>query len=79
MKTTVAANDMKKVNYINFKPGYQIPKKGNWIARNPRLFVISSVTASVLIFFSKPLYDVFYGEEVEYSDIRRKHNMKRMS
>lgn len=35
-----------------------LPKRG-WIQRNPRLFQISFITASLLIFFSKPLYDAF--------------------
>lgn len=62
---------MKKVDYINFKPGYQIPKKKNWIYRNPRLFTILFVTSSMLVLYSKPLYDVFFTEPIEYSEINR--------
>ncbi|KAG0721515.1 hypothetical protein GWK47_006317 [Chionoecetes opilio] len=33
-----------------------------WIKRNPRTFVYVSVTTSLLIFFSRPLYDIFIRE-----------------
>ncbi|XP_037950218.1 uncharacterized protein LOC119681178 [Teleopsis dalmanni] len=35
-----------------------------WIQRNPKLFQISVITGSLLIFFSKPLYDIFIAEPV---------------
>lgn len=39
----------------------QLPKR-NWIQRNPRLFQITFITTSLLVLFSKPLYDAFIEE-----------------
>ncbi|KAH8384638.1 hypothetical protein KR093_003768 [Drosophila rubida] len=38
-----------------------LPKR-SWIQRNPRLFQITFLTSSLLIFFSKPLYDAFIAD-----------------
>ncbi|ALC42307.1 CG42379 [Drosophila busckii] len=38
-----------------------LPKR-SWIQRNPRLFQITFITSSLLIFFSKPLYDAFIAD-----------------
>ncbi|KAH8421085.1 hypothetical protein KR222_010845 [Zaprionus bogoriensis] len=38
-----------------------LPKR-SWIQRNPRLFQITVVTSSLLVFFSKPLYDAFIAD-----------------
>ena len=40
-----------------------LPKR-NWIQRNPRLFSISFTVTSLLIFFSKPIYDGFIAEQL---------------
>jgi hypothetical protein len=37
------------------------PKKLSWIQRNPRLFVKISTTVALLVFFSKPIYDLTIG------------------
>ncbi|XP_037813963.1 uncharacterized protein LOC119605092 [Lucilia sericata] len=39
----------------------QLPKR-NWIQRNPRLFQITFITTSLLVLFSRPLYDAFIEE-----------------
>ncbi|XP_073844602.1 uncharacterized protein [Musca autumnalis] len=36
----------------------QLPKR-NWIQRNPRAFQLTFITGSLLILFSRPLYDIF--------------------
>lgn len=36
----------------------QLPKR-SWIQRNPRTFQISCITVSLLVLFSKPIYDAF--------------------
>ncbi|KRF97479.1 uncharacterized protein Dwil_GK27303 [Drosophila willistoni] len=38
-----------------------LPKR-SWIQRNPRLFQITALTTSLLIFFSKPIYDIFIAD-----------------
>ncbi|XP_030373072.1 uncharacterized protein LOC115623032 [Scaptodrosophila lebanonensis] len=38
-----------------------LPKR-SWIQRNPRLFQIAILTTSMLIFFSKPLFDAFIAD-----------------
>ncbi|XP_034477875.1 uncharacterized protein LOC117784287 [Drosophila innubila] len=38
-----------------------LPKR-SWIQRNPRLFQITFITTSLLVFFSKPLYDAFIAD-----------------
>ncbi|XP_053963696.1 uncharacterized protein LOC129243508 [Anastrepha obliqua] len=40
-----------------------LPKR-SWIQRNPRLFQITFITTSLLVLFSKPLYDAFIAEPV---------------
>lgn len=37
----------------------QLPKR-NWIQRNPRIFQITFITTSLLVLFSRPLYDAFF-------------------
>lgn len=38
-----------------------LPKR-SWIQRNPRVFQITFLTTSLLIFFSKPIYDAFIAD-----------------
>jgi len=40
-----------------------LPKR-NWVQRNPRLFSITFITTSLLIFFSKPIYDCFFADDL---------------
>lgn len=43
----------------NNKPrGILVPKR-SWIQRNPRAFSIIFITTSMLVFFSRPIYDAF--------------------
>lgn len=37
----------------------QLPKRG-WIQRNPRAFQLTFITGSLLVLFSRPLYDIFF-------------------
>lgn len=39
----------------------QLPKR-NWISRNPRVFQLTFISTSLLILFSKPLYDALFAE-----------------
>lgn len=43
----------------------KLPKR-NWIQRNPRLFQITFITTSLVAFFSKPLYDLFFAERLPH-------------
>lgn len=43
----------------------KLPKR-SWIQRNPKLFQVTFVTASLLVFFSKPLYDIFIAERLPH-------------
>ncbi|XP_075168707.1 uncharacterized protein LOC142240846 [Haematobia irritans] len=36
----------------------QLPKR-NWIQKNPRTFQLAFITSSLLLLFSRPLYDIF--------------------
>ncbi|XP_017465737.1 PREDICTED: uncharacterized protein LOC108358770 [Rhagoletis zephyria] len=40
-----------------------LPKR-SWIQRNPRLFQITFITTSLLVLFSKPLYDAFIADPI---------------
>lgn len=40
-----------------------LPKR-SWIQRNPRTFSITFITTSLLVFFSKPLYDAFIADQL---------------
>lgn len=42
-----------------YRKGYINQKKVTWIHRNPRLFVGLSTVGGLLVFFSKPIYDIF--------------------
>lgn len=46
----------------NQRHNFAVLPKRSWVHRNPKLFQISFITASLLIFFSKPLYDAFIVE-----------------
>ncbi|KAH8401718.1 hypothetical protein KR009_007493 [Drosophila setifemur] len=46
-----------------------LPKR-NWIQRNPRLFQISFLTGSLLVFFSKPLYDCFIADSLPALEVK---------
>lgn len=39
-----------------------LPKKRTWIERNPRLFIGVTTTAALLVFFSRPIYDIFISK-----------------
>ncbi|XP_037886697.1 uncharacterized protein LOC119635767 [Glossina fuscipes] len=51
----------------------QLPKR-NWIQRNPRLFQIGFITTSMLILFSKPLYDIFIAEPIQEPKFKKDGN-----
>lgn len=38
--------------------GILVPKR-SWIQRNPRAFSVIFITSSLLVFFSRPIYDAF--------------------
>lgn len=40
-----------------------VPKR-TWIQRYPRVFVSVVTTSALLVFFSKPLYDAFFAEQI---------------
>lgn len=40
----------------------------SWVYRNPRTFILTGVTVSLAIIFSKPIYDI-------YNNIREKPNI----
>ncbi|SPP75436.1 Hypothetical predicted protein [Drosophila guanche] len=46
-----------------------LPKR-SWIQRNPRLFQITFLTSSLLIFFSKPIYDAFIADPLPPTEFR---------
>ncbi|XP_017078847.1 uncharacterized protein LOC108112958 [Drosophila eugracilis] len=52
--------DKKEQQQANQRRRTAVLPKRSWIKRNPRLFQISFITGSLLIFFSKPLYDCFF-------------------
>lgn len=42
--------------------------------RNPRAFVITWTSAALLVFFSKPLYDLFFSnEQFDIEELRKQH------
>lgn len=40
----------------------KVLKDRNWIQRNPRTFVCLFTASSLLVLFSRPLYDIFVRE-----------------
>ncbi|XP_013118164.1 uncharacterized protein LOC106095469 [Stomoxys calcitrans] len=44
-----------------------LPKR-NWIQRNPRAFQLTFITTSLLVLFSRPLYDIFFESSYPVSD-----------
>ncbi|KAH8253593.1 hypothetical protein KR032_006176 [Drosophila birchii] len=46
-----------------------LPKR-SWIQRNPRLFQITFLTGSLLVFFSKPLYDCFIADPLPPLEVK---------
>nr|XP_032289193.1 uncharacterized protein LOC116649980 [Drosophila virilis] len=52
--------DKKQETYLRRRTAV-LPKR-SWIKRNPQLFQITFITTSLLIFFSKPLYDAFIAD-----------------
>ncbi|EDV98501.1 uncharacterized protein LOC6568906 [Drosophila grimshawi] len=52
--------DKRQQTYLRKRTAV-LPKR-SWIQRNPRLFQITFLTTSLLIFFSKPLYDAFVAD-----------------
>ncbi|XP_037916244.1 uncharacterized protein LOC119654774 [Hermetia illucens] len=50
---------------------YTVPKR-DWIHRNPRAFIITFTTVSLLVFFSKPIYDCFLADPLPPSQKPRK-------
>ncbi|EDW31731.1 GL11272 [Drosophila persimilis] len=66
--------DKKEEQQPQQQPGQRrrtavLPKR-TWIQRNPRLFQITFLTSSLLIFFSKPIYDAFIADPLPPSEIR---------
>lgn len=52
----------KKQQTNNLRKRTAVLPKRSWIQRNPRLFQITFITTSLLVFFSKPLYDAFIAD-----------------
>ncbi|TMW52241.1 hypothetical protein DOY81_002708 [Sarcophaga bullata] len=53
--------DILKQQATQRKRTAQLPKR-NWIQKNPRLFQLTFITTSLLVLFSRPLYDAFFEE-----------------
>lgn len=53
--------DILKQQATQRKRTAQLPKR-NWIQRNPRVFQVTFITTSLLVLFSRPLYDAFFEE-----------------
>lgn len=55
----------------------RVAKDRGLIYKYPRTFVITASTAALLIFFSKPIYDIFINKEViDIEEIRRTHKSR---
>ncbi|KAH8405567.1 hypothetical protein KR215_002914 [Drosophila sulfurigaster] len=54
--------DKKQQQQANQRRRTAVLPKRSWIQRNPRLFQITFLTTSLLVFFSKPLYDAFIAD-----------------
>lgn len=60
-KPSQELQDILKQQATQRKRTAQLPKR-NWIYRNPRIFQITFITTSLLVLFSRPLYDAFIEE-----------------
>jgi len=61
-------NPRPKLEYQYRPPhSYKVPKQ-TWLQRNPRLTVHLITVTGLLVFFSRPIYDIFFrdysGQEV---------------
>lgn len=50
-------------NYIKYNPRIRSIKR-NWIHRNPYIFSTVFTTTCLLIFFSRPIYDIFIRDDL---------------
>ncbi|EDV37049.1 uncharacterized protein Dana_GF11628 [Drosophila ananassae] len=62
--------DKKEQQQINQRRRTAVLPKRSWIKRNPRLFQITFLTGSLLIFFSKPLYDCFIADPLPPPEVK---------
>lgn len=54
-----------------------IAKNRGFIYRYPRLFVTVTTSAALLTLFSKPIYDIFFSDQViDLEELRRTHKSK---
>lgn len=52
----------------------QIVKNKSWVYRHPKLFVVTTTTAALLVFFSKPIYDIFIStDRPSLEQLQREH------
>ncbi|XP_065367441.1 uncharacterized protein LOC135960144 [Calliphora vicina] len=58
-KPSQELQDILKQQATQRKRTAQLPKR-NWVQRNPRIFQITFITTSLLVLFSRPLYDAFF-------------------
>ncbi|KRG05537.1 uncharacterized protein LOC26527968 [Drosophila mojavensis] len=64
---------LSKREQTNIRKRTAVLPKRSWIKRNPRLFQITFLTSSLLIFFSKPLYDAFIADPLPSKGIVPAH------
>lgn len=63
-----------EVNKIQFKPEthpnrpYKIPKR-TLLQRYPKLFFWGSITLSLTVFYSRPLYDIFFRTDFKVPEV----------
>ncbi|XP_017960185.1 uncharacterized protein LOC108653842 [Drosophila navojoa] len=65
--------DFLKREQRNIRKRTAVLPKRSWIKRNPRLFQITFLTSSLIIFFSKPLYDAFIADPLPSKGIIPAH------
>lgn len=67
---------MKK-NRISYDINERIRAKDrSFIYRYPRLFVGTSTTLALLVFFSKPIYDLIFSEPQDLNELIRTHKSR---
>lgn len=64
-------------NPLKFGINQKNNKRKPVVIKNPRMFITIASSAALLIFFSKPIYDIFFNtEKFDIEQLKREHSSK---
>lgn len=70
-------NGRPNTQQFKYNQQNQQPFRNSWIYRYPRVFVTVTTTTALCIFFSRPIYDIFFRKDIpDYKELLKHHKSR---